>query len=85
MTTTLLYFRRSRTRAASRGNVIRTHQLFEQARDLGVTATEPPAMARIRGDLHAQNMLVDAEAWASAVRTARAGGDGWDANPPKEA
>ena len=60
---------------ASRGNVIRAHQLFEQARDLGVTATEPPAMARIRGDLHAQSMLVDAEAWASAVRTARAGGD----------
>ena len=33
---------------ASRGNVIRAHQLFEQARDRGMTATEPPAMARIR-------------------------------------
>lgn len=29
------------------------------------------------GDLHAQRRLVDAAAWASAVRTARVGGPGW--------
>ena len=69
---------------ASRGNVIRAHQQFEHARSQGATGVEPPAAARIRGDLRAQSMLVEADAWASAVRTARAGGDGWDATRPEE-
>ncbi|WP_454293550.1 hypothetical protein [Salana multivorans] len=36
------------------------------------------------GDTGARMSLVDAEAWASAVRTARAGGEGWDVTGPKE-
>ena len=38
------------------------------------------------GDSTAQHLLVDAEAWASAVRTvrtARAGGEGWGIDGPK--
>ena len=37
----------------------------------------------IVGNLSAQWRLVDAEAWASAVRTARVGGPGWGLNGPE--
>jgi len=70
---------------ASRRNRIRAHQQFEQARSQGADGIKPPPVARIHGDLQAQSMLLDAEAWASAVRTARAGGAGWDLNGPAEA
>jgi len=68
---------------ASRTNVIRAHQLFEHQRARGVADAEPPSTARMPGDLNAQGNLVDAEAWASAVRTARAGGNGWGVNGPE--
>lgn len=70
---------------SSRTNVIRAHQLFEHLRAQGVADVEPPSTARMPGDLNAQGLLVDAEAWASAVRTARAGGDGWGVNGPEVA
>ncbi|HIY65093.1 MAG TPA: hypothetical protein H9830_02310, partial [Candidatus Agrococcus pullicola] len=35
------------------------------------------------GDLGARLSLIDAEAWASAVRTARAGGEGWSVSGPE--
>ncbi|MGW2183398.1 ankyrin repeat domain-containing protein [Streptomyces sp. NPDC001732] len=37
---------------------------------------EPPATPRSHGDATTQYILADADAWASAVRTARAGGEG---------
>lgn len=70
---------------ASRGNAIRAHQRSEHAGSQGAAGIEPPPVARIHGDLRAQGMLLDAEAWASAVRTARAGGAGWGLNGPEEA
>ena len=70
---------------ASRGNGIRAHQQFEQARSQGAAGIGPPPVARIHGDLQAQGMMLDAEAWASAVRTARAGGGGWGLNGPEKA
>ena len=36
----------------------------------------------LTGDLASRSLLNDAEAWASAVRTARAGGEGWEVNGP---
>ncbi|WP_020172019.1 hypothetical protein [Gordonia polyisoprenivorans] len=47
--------------------------------------TQPPGFPRQHGDLHAQLMLVDADAWVSAVRTARAGGAGWGPHGPEAA
>lgn len=35
------------------------------------------------GDLHARARIIDGEMWASAVRTALAGGDGWDVDGVK--
>ncbi|MGJ6979058.1 hypothetical protein ACSDQ9_00795 [Aestuariimicrobium soli] len=61
---------------AGRIKAIREHEHFEQARTHGLADADPPSTPRPRGDLRAQVRLVDAEAWASAVRTARAGGDG---------
>lgn len=37
---------------------------------------------RWKGDLRARASLIEAEAWASAVRSARAGGVGWDVSGP---
>lgn len=37
------------------------------------------------GDIGPRMSLVDAESWASAVRTARAGGEGWDLSGPVDA
>ena len=61
---------------ASRINALRAHRSYEQARILGLESSKPPD-ARPRGDLTAHFLLIDSEAWASAVRTARAGGEGW--------
>lgn len=58
----------------SRERAIRAHQLFEHQRARGVAGAEQPSTPRLPGDLNAQSRLVDAGAWASAVRTARAGG-----------
>lgn len=63
-----------------------TSQL-EECRDR--SWSEPSVAARERatprppGDLRARYRLIDAEAWASAVRTARAGGEGWGLNGPE--
>ncbi|WP_417219582.1 hypothetical protein [Arthrobacter sp.] len=70
---------------ASRGNAIRAHQLFEDRNDRDARNAERPSVPRMPGNLTAQQMLVDAQAWASAVRTARAGGSGWGINGPEQA
>ena len=67
---------------ASRQNLIRANQRFEDSQYRGTADTEPRPVARLSGDLASQSLLNDAEAWASAVRTARAGGDGWGVNGP---
>ncbi|MFD4420261.1 hypothetical protein ACFWN7_02010 [Agromyces sp. NPDC058484] len=64
---------------ASRLNAIRKHTLREQSH----ADDKAPSMPRQAGDLTAQFLLVDADAWASAVRTARAGGAGWGPNGPE--
>lgn len=70
---------------ASRGNAIRAHQLFEDRLDGEAVNAERTSVPRMPGSLTAQQMLVDAQAWASAVRTARAGGSGWGINGPEQA
>ncbi|MFC6355218.1 hypothetical protein [Luethyella okanaganae] len=45
---------------------------------------DPRSSDLAAGDIHAQRRLVDAEAWASAVRTARAGGRRWGLNGPDQ-
>ncbi|MBF4634663.1 hypothetical protein ITJ38_09645 [Agreia pratensis] len=67
---------------AGRINAIRAHMRYEYERSLDRTKSTPPNAPRLRGDLGAQMRLVDAESWASAVRTARAGGTGWDVDGP---
>ncbi len=42
-----------------------------------------PGARKWAGDLRARLRLVDAEAWTSAVRSARAGGEGWDTSGPE--
>ncbi|MGO4689465.1 hypothetical protein [Glaciibacter sp. 2TAF33] len=64
-----------------RGKAIRARQLFEHQRARGVADAGSPT-ARTPGDLNALARLLDAEAWASAVRTARAGGNGWGVSGP---
>jgi len=54
------------------------HLRFDAKRQQGLDTAEKPASTRPRGDLHARLRLLDAAAWASAVRTARAGGDDGD-------
>ncbi len=49
-----------------------------------VTTADPDAW-KWAGDLHARARIIDGEMWASAVRTARAGGEGWDTSGPKRA
>ncbi len=66
----------------SRMAAIRTHQRFEHPGDLGPPHRVPPPTPRPHGDLGAQLRLLDAQAWASAVRTARAGGAGWGIDGP---
>jgi hypothetical protein len=68
---------------SSRINAIRPHLMFERSRAVGLAATAPPSTPRPRGDLAAHMNLIDAEAWASAVRTARAGGEGWGVSGPE--
>ncbi|MFV4913991.1 hypothetical protein PFZ49_10670 [Microbacterium lacticum] len=55
----------------------RRHEIFERLRGrIQVTMADPDAW-RWSGDLHARLRIIDGQMWASAVRTARAGGDGW--------
>lgn len=65
---------------ASRLRDLRAHILAEDGQRLSFPDVEQPSTPRPRGDLRARCRLVDAEAWASAIRTARAGGDGWGIN-----
>ena len=67
---------------ASRQNLIRVNQRYEHSQYRGTPGNELRPVARLSGDLASQSLLNDAEAWASAVRTARAGGDGWGVNGP---
>jgi hypothetical protein len=67
----------------SRSSAIRAHQRHEAAVQRGESAA-PPVHPRARGDLRAQHILLDGEAWASWVRTVRADGDAWDIQGPKQ-
>lgn len=69
---------------ASRIERLHEHLRFEAERARGSADAKPPATLRPRGDLRARLALVDAEAWASALRTARAGGEGWGIHGPEE-
>ncbi|WP_029146241.1 hypothetical protein [Microbacterium luticocti] len=66
---------------ASRLGEIIAWQRYEAERrrgpDSGHSATRMPASRRRGGSLSAQAQIVEAAAWASAVRTARAGGPDW--------
>lgn len=65
----------------SRLAAILQHRESEDERRRG--GKEPaPSTARRAGDLTAQAVLVEADAWASAVRTARAGGSEWGLGGP---
>lgn len=62
----------------------RTNELRERMQsDKAVLMGDTNAW-RWAGDLGARARIIDGEAWASAVRTARAGGDGWDTSGPKK-
>jgi len=67
---------------ASRLAELREHVAIEDARRLGLSDVGQPSSPRPRGDLRAKMRLVDADAWASAVRTAKAGGEGLQAEGP---
>lgn len=58
---------------------LQAHLLYEQSGD----RAEQPDTPRTDGNLEARLRLIDADIWASAVRTARAGGEGWGANGPR--
>lgn len=64
---------------ASRLEAINGHRMAEyyRGRKRGV---ERPSTPRQQGDLTAQMVLIEADAWVSAMRTARAGGRGWGVN-----
>lgn len=68
----------------SRFDAITGHRRHQGDRARGDAAAGPPSSPRPRGSLDAQWLLIDAEAWTSAVRTARAGGTGWGMNGPVE-
>lgn len=61
----------------------RLQELYDRDRGkILVTMADPDAW-KWSGDLKARMLIIDAQMWASAVRTARAGGDGWDTSGPK--
>lgn len=64
----------------SRLSAIREHQHDAHDRTPAHPGTQPSSPPRQPGDLSAQQLLVDAEAFASAVRTERAGGKGRESN-----
>ena len=67
---------------SSRQNLIRANQRYEHSQCRGTPGNEMRPVTRLSGDLASQSLLNDAEAWGSAVRTTRAGGDGWGVNGP---
>jgi hypothetical protein len=61
----------------------RLREVYDQIRsETPITMGDPDAW-KWAGDLHARMRIIDGEMWASAVRTARAGGEGWDTSGPK--
>lgn len=64
---------------ASRLEAINEHRLAEHYRGRR-REVKPPSTPRQQGDLTAQMILTEADAWVSAMRTARAGGRGWSVN-----
>lgn len=61
----------------------RLNEIFERLRGkIQGTMADPDAW-RWSGDLRARMRIIDGQMWASAVRTARAGGEGWDTSGPK--
>lgn len=64
-------------------NDLRAHIVADESLGLDLPPSVPPGGPRPRGDLEARCRLVEAEAWASAVRTARAGGQGWGLEGPR--
>ena len=67
---------------ASRQNLIRANQRPEQPQYSRRPEQEQQPSIRLSGDLASRSLLNDAEAWASAVRTARASDEGWEVNGP---
>ena len=68
---------------ASRQNLIRANERFEDHQHRSTPYTGQRPVARLSGDLASRSLLNDAEAWASAIRTARAGGERWGVNGPE--
>lgn len=66
----------------SRLQDIATQLHYEDAEPAGRHDVSRPTTRRRRGDLAAQAMVVRAEAWASHVRSERAGGPDWNPNKP---
>ncbi|QYF73329.1 hypothetical protein [Cryobacterium sp. PAMC25264] len=66
---------------ASRMNALQAHQTSEATR-APLPAADTWRPPRAPGDLRSQLILLEAEAWASAVRTVRAGGTGWNMDGP---
>lgn len=64
---------------ASWQNDLQAHLLYEQSGD----RAEQPQTPRPVGNLEARLRLIDADSWASAVRTARAGDEGRGADGPR--
>lgn len=58
----------------SRLRDLRGHLEADRASRLGLEADGAPCTSRPRGDLSARRRLIDAEAWASHVRSSRLGG-----------
>lgn len=56
---------------------ISEHRRFDTPRQHLLLEPDQPESTRVRGDLTAQYLLVDGDAWASSVRTTRAGGVAW--------
>lgn len=64
---------------ASRLEAINGHRMAEHPRGRR-RGINPPSTPRQQGDLTAQMILTEADAWVAAMRTARAGGRGWSVN-----
>ena len=69
----------------SRITELMEHVRLDAVQQHGLRAADEPSTSRPRGDLHARLKLIDAAAWASAVRTARVAGDDSGTNGPKRA
>lgn len=63
----------------------RLQEVYDRIRSKTPIMMDDPDPFKWAGDLHARARIIDGEMWASAVRTAHAGGEGWGTSGPENA